>query len=117
MLRIRDFSAVIAPGFQFDFINIIVPSNQHYVLKEFGNDLSIVGGWTFAQWQILINGIPTYPMNAIFDQMGYAAQRQKVEGIVMRGGDRFQVRGLMDGAGPAGCAVLVSIAYEEVDND
>ena len=117
MLRIRDFSAVIAPGAQFDFINIIVPSNQHYVLKEFGNDLANVAGWTFAQWQILVNGMPTYPMDAIFDQMGYAAQRQKVEGIVIRGGSRFQVRGLMDALGPPLCAVLVSIAYEEVDND
>lgn len=114
--RIRDFSAVIAPAAQFDFIDEIVPSNQHFVVKSFGNDLSNVAGWTFAQWQLLRNGMPVYPMDAIFDQMGFAAQRQPVENLVWNGGDRFQVRGLMAAAGPAGCAVLVSIEYSEEDN-
>ena len=114
--RIRDFSAVIAAGGQFDFIDETVPSNQHYVLKSFGNDLSNVLGWTFVHWRILANGMPQYPMDDVFDQMGYAAQRQPIEGIVITGGSRFQVRGIANVGTPAGTAVLVSIEYTEEDN-
>jgi hypothetical protein len=114
---IEDYSVVIAPAAQNDFIDLFVPANSTLIVKSFGNDLSNVAGWTFAQWQFLKNGMPQYPLDAIFDQMGYAAQRQAVQQLKWNGGDRFQLRGLMAAAGPAGCAVLVSVEYEIVDND
>ena len=114
---VRDYSAVIAPAAQFDFIDMYISANSTLIVLEFGNDLANVAGWTFAQWQLLKNGMPQYPMDAIFDQMGYAAQRQTIENLQWQGGDRFQLRGLMAAAGPAGCAVLASIKYKIVDND
>jgi hypothetical protein len=114
---IEDFSQVIAPATQYDFIDMYVPANSTLIVKSFGNDLSNVAGWTFTQWQLLKNGMAQYPMDAIFDQMGYAAQRQQIQQLKWQGGDRFQLRGLMAAAGPAGCAVLVSIEYDIVDND
>lgn len=116
MKFIRDYSAVIAAGTQFDFIDEIVPSNTKYVMKSFGNDLSNVAAWTFVHWRILRNGIPVYPMDDIFDQMGFAAQRQPIEGIEIKGGQRFQVRGIANAGTPAGTAVLVSIEYDQIDN-
>lgn len=116
MKFIRDFSQVIAAGAQADFLDEIVPANSQYVIKSFGNDLSNVAAWTFVHWRILRNGIPVYPMDDIYDQMGYAAQRQPVENIILRGGQRFQVRGIANVGTPAGTAVLVSIEYEQIDN-
>ena len=116
MKYIRDFSAVIAAGAQNDFIDEIVPSNTKYVMKSFGNDLSNVAAWTFVSWSILRNGIGVYPMDDVRDQMGYAAQRQAIEGIEIKGGQRFQVRGIARAGTPAGTAVLVSIEYDQIDN-
>jgi hypothetical protein len=114
---IRDFSQVIAATTQFDFIDMYIPANQTLVIKSFGNDLSNVGGWTFVHWQFLKNGQGEYPMNDIFDQMGYAAQRQNVENLKWQGGDRFQLRGVANVGTPALCAVLASIEYDLVDNE
>lgn len=114
---IEDFSQVIAAGANFDFIDMYVPANSRLILKSFGNDLSNVGGWTFVHWQFLRNGIPIYPMDDIFDQMGYAAQRQAIQNLEVNGGDRFQLRGVANVGTPAGTSVLCSIEYDIVDND
>lgn len=113
--RIRDFSRVIAAGTQYDFIDEFIPANQHFVMKSFGNDLSNVAAWTFVHWQILENGLPCYPMDDVFDQMGYAAQRQAIENIIIRGGGRFQIRAIANAGCPA-TTVLLSIEYTEEDN-
>lgn len=113
---IEDRSAVIAAGTQNDFIDFVVPSNQTLVLKSFGNDLSNVAAWTLVHWRFLKNGIPQYPMDDIFDQMGFAAQRQPVQNLRWTGGSRFIVRGIADAGTPAGTAVLISIEYDLVDN-
>jgi hypothetical protein len=113
---IRDFSQVIAATTQADFIDFRVPANQTLIVKSFGNDLSNVLGWTLVHWQLLKNGMGEYPMDDIFDQMGYAAQRQPIENLRWQGGDRFQVRGIANAGTPAGTAVLVSIEYEIIDN-
>jgi len=114
---IRDYSQVIAAGANFDFIDMYIPANSTLIIKGFGNDLSNVAGWTLVHWQFLKNSMGYFPMDDIFDQMGYAAQRQAVENLQWQGGDRFQVRGVADAGTPAGCAVLVSIEYDIVDND
>lgn len=114
---IEDRSQVIAAGTQADFIDFTVPSNQMLIVKSFGNDLSNVAGWTLVHWQLLKNGIPNYPMQDIYDQMGYAAQRQPIQNLRWPGGSRFTVRGIANAGTPAGTAVLVSIEYDLVDND
>lgn len=114
---IEDRSQVIAATTQFDFIDFVVPPNQTLILKSFGNDLSNVAGWTLVHWRLLKNGIPQYPMDDIFDQMGYAAQRQPVQNLKWTGGSRFIVRGIANAGTPALCAVLISVEYDLVDND
>lgn len=111
----RDFSAVVAFGTFIDFIDEVVPANCKYIIKTFGNDLSNVLGWTFCHWQFIKNGIPQYPLNNIYDQMGYAAARQPVQNIVFEGGSRFQLRGINDTAATT-MAMLVSVEWDEVDN-
>lgn len=114
---IEDRSQVIAAGAQADFIDLVVPMNQTLVLKSFGNDLSNVAGWTLVHWRFLKNTLPYYPMDDIFDQMGFAAQRQPVQNLRWPGGSRFTVRGIADAGTPAGTAVLISVEYDLVDND
>jgi len=113
---IDDFSQVIAAGAQADFIDMIVPANCSLVVKSFGNDLSIVAAWTLVHWQFLKNGIPFDPLDDIYDQMGYAAQRQAIQNLRWNGGDRFQLRGIANAGTPAGTVVLASIEYEIIDN-
>ena len=117
MKIIRDLSATIAAGSTFDFLDEVVPSNCHYVIKSFGNDLSNVAAWGLVHWRFLENGMPIFPMDDIFDQMGFAAQRQPTQPIIIRGGARFQLRGIANAGVPAGTNVLISIEFDIEPND
>ena len=113
---IKDLShSVAAVGGTYDFIDEVVPSNCKLILKGFGNDLDNIAGWTFCHWRFLRNGIPAYPMDDIYDQMGYSAQRQPTQQLIWQGGDRFQLRGINDHAALA-IGMLISVEYEFVDN-
>jgi len=114
--EVRDLSgSVAAAGGIRDFIDEIVPSNCTLIIRAFGNDLDNIAGWTFCHWRFLRNGIPVYPLNDIYDQMGYSASRQKVQNIRFNGGDRFILRGINDHAALA-IGMLVSVEYDIVDN-
>jgi hypothetical protein len=115
--EVRDKSIVIAAGAQYDFIDEYVPSNCTIVIKAFGNDLSNVAGWSLVHWQFLKNGMGQYPLDDTFDQIGYAASRQKVQNIRFEGGSRFQLRGIANAGTPVGCQVLISVEYDIEDND
>ena len=115
--RIRTYSETVAAvGGVVDFVDEIVPSNQTYVIKSVGVDLDNVAGWTFCHWRFLKNGIPVYPLDDIYDQIGYAAQRQSVENIQFPGGSRFQIRGINDHAA-LNIGMLITVEYDIVDND
>ena len=115
--RRRTYSATVAAvGGVFDFIDEVVPTNQTFVIKKVGVDLDNVAGWTFCHWRFLRNGMAVYPLDDIYDQIGYAADSQEVEEIRFHGGSRFQVRGINDHAAlPIG--MLLTISYDVIDND
>jgi len=57
-----------------------VPSKCRLRFKSFGNYLGTVAAWGVAYWQMGANGVPVKlgDQYAVFDQIGYAAQRQIV---------------------------------------
>lgn len=81
-----------AAGSTVDLVNILVPPRAVMRLKSFGNYVSVVANWGKIRWDFFKNGVPIHPYFAIRDQVGYAAQRQSIENVVIEGGSQLVVR-------------------------
>ena len=69
-----------------------VPTKCVLQFESFGNYLGTVAAWGTAYWYLAQNGVPVEFYGGtpnIFDQVGYAAQRQKIENKIFGGGNQL----------------------------
>lgn len=77
-------------------VGATIPSKCRARVKSFGNYLGTVAAWGFCYWEVLVNGVPWEFYGGdpqIFDQVGYAAQRQESTQYEVSGGSFVQVVG------------------------
>jgi len=90
----------------------IVPGKCRLRMLGFGNYLGTVAAWGTAYWQGFSNSVPILLAGAyqVFDQVGYAAQRQAVTEDIYGGGALLQIYGTNPTL--ATLAMGISIEYE-----
>lgn len=87
-----------------------VPSKCRLRFRSFGNYLGTVAAWGFVVWVLLANTARVPGMEAILDQIGYAAQRQSITEHEFGGGTVLQVTAYNGTA--LACDVGVSLEWE-----
>ena len=87
-----------------------VPSKCRFKFLSFGNYLGTVAAWGTAYWTLTQNGINVYPYEAIYDQIGYAAQRSTMTELEFNGGATIVITGVNPTA--AILAMGVSLEWE-----
>ena len=88
-----------------------VPAKARARIKSFGNYLGTVAAWGTAYWEILVNGVPIEFMGGtpqIFDQVGFAAQRQPSTEYEISGGSRVDVTG----SNPTAAILAMGVSLE-----
>ncbi|MBE3088085.1 MAG: hypothetical protein IMZ71_03090 [Chloroflexi bacterium] len=98
-------------GTVLTLVSMLVPARAKFVLKGFGNYLSVVANFGLLRWDFFKNGIPVYPYFAIRTQMGYAAQTRPIEPIVIEGGCLLEIRVTQESG--VACVAGVSLDWEE----
>ena len=83
-----------------------VPSRVRLKYRKVGNYLGTVAAWGTAYWEVLLNGTL---VERIFDQIGYAAQRELVSKIYAFPGDRVSVVGYNPAGWPAAAALEMGV--------
>jgi hypothetical protein len=107
----ENFSVAVGIGAVGTVIaRMTIPSKCTFRLLEVGNYIGTVAAWSLITWHATNNGIPLAPLNAILDQIGYAAQRSKVENLIVTGGSVFSITA--DNAHAAIVNVGISLAWE-----
>lgn len=77
-------------------VGFTIPPKARAIITSFGNYLGTVAAWGVAYWNIQFNGVNQMfygGMPNIFDQVGYAAQRQPSTEIMISGGTYVAIRG------------------------
>ncbi len=87
-----------------------VPSKCRCRLKSFGNYLGTVAAWGTVTWVFLGNGVRYPGLEAILDQIGYAAQRQVITEHEFSGSTQIQITAYNNSG--ALCNIGVSIEWE-----
>jgi len=93
------FNASVAVGIgavRTEIVGTTVPCKCRARVKSFGNYLGTVPAWGFCYWEVLVNGVPMEFYGGdprIYDQVGYAAQRQESTEYEISGGSFVQVVG------------------------
>jgi hypothetical protein len=107
-----DVSADVTAGSYTDLYTFTVPAGCYLELEDFGNDIDVVGAWKYVYWQFLRDGLPMVQesLDAIYDQMGYAAQRQKIYPAKIMGGGKLTVRAYNNYTGPVN--MVASFRYK-----
>ena len=106
----NDSLSVLA-GATVDIITVPIPPHCMLRLKKFGNYLGAVGAWSFVTWRFKHNGRTLPPYDAILDQIGYAAQREKIRELELSSGV-FAIEATNASAGAV--SIGVSLEYELV---
>jgi hypothetical protein len=99
-----------------------VPVRTKMRIRDFGNEISVAANWGFVRWDMFVNGYPVHGFTAIYDQMGFQAQRQPCKEVVIPGGSTVLFRATNGSAGgivaPGGaCNVSISLKYELEDEE
>lgn len=107
-------AAVLGVPGVVEILRIDVPAKCRARITEFGNYLGTVAAWGIAYWEYEENGVRREFAGNIrlFDQIGYAAQRQKIDPIDVPGGTSIAFYGYNPTA-----AILdmgISIAWQEI---
>ena len=89
----ENFSFAVGIGATLLLYGYTVPSRLNWRLSKFGNYLGTVAAWGVAYWVIYINGV-LIPDGRIYDQIGYAAQREFKTKIFASPGDRVEIYGV-----------------------
>ena len=89
-----------------------IPCKCRLRWKHFGNYLGTVAAWGVAYWQMFAGGVPVKlgDQYALFDQIGYAAQRSTITEDEYGGGTTLTILGTNPTA--AILAMGVSISYD-----
>ena len=109
----ESFSANVAIGGVSILYNYIVPSRVVWRLRRIGNYLGVVAAWGVCYWRIEINGVRVPENGLIFDQIGYAAQRELLSPIVAYPGDQIVMFAVNPTAGivPMGLSLGWDLEY------
>jgi len=86
-------------------------------ILSIGNEVNVAANWGYVRWDVMVNGVPLPSFNAIYDQMGFQAQRQDCDQTLIPGGSQVIVRATNGSAAgvvaPGGaCRVSISLKYE-----
>ena len=106
-----DQSASISSGGNSDLYTFVVPAGCYAELVSFGNDIDTPAAWGQVYWRFLRDGLPLTQegLDAIYDQMGYAAQRQRIYPAKFMGGSKMTVRAYNNYSGSV--EMLVSLLF------
>jgi len=104
-------------GDTVDIWTFTVPHKAKMRLRDIGNEINVAANWGYVRWDILVNGSPLPGFVAVWDQMGFQAQRQECENRIIPGGSQVIVRAT--NGSPAGvvapggaCNVSISLKYD-----
>ena len=89
----ENFSVAVGIGLTALLYEYYVPARLSWRLSKFGNYLGTVAAWGVAYWEIRVNGV-LVPGGQIFDQVGYAAQREFLTKIFAASGDHVEIYGI-----------------------
>jgi len=67
-----------------------VPARAKVLMTHFGNYMA-TADWGLVAWRVCVNGIPTYPLERILDQMGLSTLPRLTQPIRLNGGDVLTV--------------------------
>jgi len=107
---IQNYSYLVPDGTDYDLFTITVPAKAVLKVLSFGNYTDTVLAWTFISWIFYLDDHPMYPLNAIFDQIGFGTERQRVQGVEITGGHTLRVNAVNPTA--ADCRMGISLEYE-----
>lgn len=92
----ENWSVEVANGAESALWTFTVPAKCVLQFESFGNYLGTVAAWGTAYFYLTQNGVPVEFYGGtpfIYDQVGYAAQRQKIENKIFGGGTRLVFMG------------------------
>lgn len=128
IIRVKGFPIVESAnlgavlGNTVDIWTYEVPVRTKMRLRDFGNEINVAANWGYVRWDVMVNGIPIPGFTAIYDQMGFQAQRQECKEAIIPGGSQVLVRATNGSAAgvvaPGGaCAVSLSLKYDLEDEE
>lgn len=90
----ENWSEVVLAGATQEVWRLVVPQAAEVEIVEFGNYMSVVAAWGTNYWYAMANGVHFELAGGfpnIYDQVGYAAQRAKINPKVFPGGTLIQI--------------------------
>lgn len=116
IVQSADLGAVL--GNTADIWTYEVPSRTRLRLRRIGNEINVPANWGLVRWDILVNGAILPGFGAIYDQMGFQADRQDCKEALIPGGSLVLVRatnGSPAGVAAVACRVSISLRYDLED--
>lgn len=67
-----------------------VPARAKIKMTHFSNYMG-TADWGNVEWRVCVNGIPTYPLESVLDQVGISTLPRLTQPIVAKGGDTLTI--------------------------